>query len=69
MPDQPRPNYPFLGFVAGTLIRTWNGSVPFENIKPGDQIQTRPDDYEDNHEPENHEDDHTGEETRWWEWN
>lgn len=59
---------PVLGFVAGTPIRTPEGSKPIENIKPGDLIQTH-DDCEDNHEPEDHEDVTTSENTRWWEWN
>jgi hypothetical protein len=68
-PDQPRPIYPFLGFVAGTPIRTPDGSVPIESIKPGDLIQTHPDDSEDNHEPEDRDDDRTGEDARWCDWN
>jgi hypothetical protein len=44
MPDQPRPNYPILGFVAGTPLLTPSGHKPIEDIKPGDMIQTQPDD-------------------------
>ena len=39
------------------------------HIKPGDLIQTQSDDCEDNHDPEDHEDDRTDEDARWWEWN
>lgn len=69
MPDQPHPAAPITGFVAGTPILTPEGSKPIENIKPGDLIQTHAGDCEDNHEPEDHDDDHTGEGARWWEWN
>ncbi len=52
-------------FAVGTTIRTPEGSKPIEDVKPGDVIQTQPDDCEDNHEPEDHDDDHTGEDARW----
>jgi hypothetical protein len=69
MSDQSRPVYPFLGFIAGTPIQTAHGSVPIEELQPGDLIQTQPDDEHDNHDPEDHEDDHTGEDAHWREWN
>jgi hypothetical protein len=59
MPDQPRPSYPILGFVAGTSILTPSGHKPIEAIKPGDLIQTQPDD----DQAEAHD------EPRWWESN
>ncbi len=62
------PN-PIIGFAAGTPILTSSGSKPIESIKPGDLIQTQPDDCESDYEPEDHDDDHTGEDARWWEWN
>ncbi len=67
--DQPRRIYPFLGFVAGTPIRTPEGHTPIEELKPGDLIQSQPDDGQGDHQPEAHEDDHTGEDARWWDWN
>ncbi|MCI0702169.1 MAG: Hint domain-containing protein [Planctomycetia bacterium] len=67
--EQPRPSNPITGFVAGTPIRTWDGSVPIEQLQPGDLIQMPPDDCEDDHEEEVRDDDHTGEDARWWEWN
>src|SRR5207253_8659949 len=39
--DAPKP---IIGFVAGTPIRTPEGSKPFEDVKPGDLIVSRPDD-------------------------
>jgi hypothetical protein len=35
---------PIIGFVAGTKVMTARGSVPIEDIKPGDMIQVQPDD-------------------------
>lgn len=68
MPDHPRPNFPVIGFAAGTPILTPEGSKPIEDIRPGDLIQTQPDDCEDNHEEEC-DGDRTDEDERWWEWN
>ncbi len=67
MPDQPRPNFPILGFVAGTPLLTPEGFKRIENIKPGDLIQTHPDDQGDD-EPHVH-DDQGDDELRWWERN
>lgn len=64
--DTPKP---VLGFAAGTPIRTPEGSKLIEDVKPGDLIQSQPDDAPSDHEPEDHEDDHAGDDTRWWEWN
>jgi hypothetical protein len=64
MPDQPRPNFPILGFVAGTPILTADGPKRIEDIKPGDLIQTQPDDDHADDKPEAHHD-----EPRWWESN
>jgi hypothetical protein len=44
MPDQPRPNFPVIGFVGGTPLLTPSGVKRIEDIKPGDVIQTQPDD-------------------------
>lgn len=38
------PNFPILGFVAGTPILTARGLVPIEDLKPGDMLQVQPDD-------------------------
>jgi hypothetical protein len=40
-PEQP-DRKPILGFVAGTPILTPNGSVPIEQLRPGDSVQARP---------------------------
>jgi hypothetical protein len=69
MPDQPRPNFPILGFVAGTPLLTPEGVKRIEDIKPGDIIQSgpdgeQPDDDQGDHEPEPHDN-----EPRWWERN
>jgi hypothetical protein len=69
MPDQPRPTDPITGFAAKTPIRTHEGSTSIENVKPGDLILTPPDKGHGHQEPEDHDDDRTGEEDRWWEWN
>jgi len=61
--NQPDPKIPVFGFVAGTPILTPEGFNPIEAIKPGDLIQTQPDDRGDD-KPEAH--DH---ELRWWESN
>ena len=42
MTDQPNRR-PIIGFAAGTPIRTAGGSKPIEDVKPGDFIQTDPD--------------------------
>jgi hypothetical protein len=63
VPDQPRPNFPVLGFVAGTPLLTPSGHKRIEDLKPGDLIQTQPDDDQGEHEPEAHDD----EPPRWWE--
>jgi hypothetical protein len=63
MPDQPRPNFTLLGFAAGTPILTPDGLKRIEDIKPGDVIQTQPDDAQADREPgDNHA-------PRWWEHN
>jgi hypothetical protein len=64
MPEQPRPNFPILGFVAGTPLLTPEGHKPIDELKPGDLIQTQPDDGQGDDEPHAH--DH---EPRWWEGN
>ncbi len=61
MPDQPRPNFPVVGFVAGTPLLTPEGFKRMEDIKPGDVIQTQPDNDQG--------DDYDGDEPRWWERN
>jgi hypothetical protein len=63
MPDQPRPSFPILGFVAGTPILTAQGPVPIEDLKPGDLIETQPGDDQADDKPEAHD------EPRWWESN
>jgi intein/homing endonuclease len=71
MPDQPRPNHPILGFAAGTPLLTADGPKRIEDIKPGDLIQTQPDDDQGDHEPEAHGDDgdRLPQDPRWWERN
>ena len=49
-PDQPRPNYPIVGFVAGTPILTPEGSTPIEQLRPGDVIQSQPEDVSGDHD-------------------
>jgi len=56
VPDQPYPNYPIIGFVAGTPILTPAGHLPIEELRPGDVIRTRPD----NHLGDDELDDQTG---------
>lgn len=51
-PDQPRPNFPILGFVAGTPLLTPSGHKPVEHLRPGDFLQTQPDDDPGDHKPE-----------------
>ena len=46
------PNFPFVGFVAGTPILTSTGFKPIEDIKPGDMIQVQPDDDQGDDKPE-----------------
>jgi hypothetical protein len=33
------PNFPIVGFAAGTPLLMAQGPVPIEDIKPGDMIQ------------------------------
>jgi hypothetical protein len=42
MPDQPHPNFPVVGFVAGTPLLTPEGLKGLEDLKLGDLIQTQP---------------------------
>ena len=42
MPDQSCPDFPIIGFAAGTPIHTPGGSTPVEVVKPGDVVLTRP---------------------------
>jgi hypothetical protein len=62
--EKPMPNFPFIGFVAGTKIMTARGPVSIEDLKPGDMIQVQPadDQGDDKHEAQ---DDEPG----WWESN
>ena len=69
MPDQPRPNFPILGFAAGTPLLTADGPKRIEDLKPGDMIQMQPDDDQGDDEPHAHEDDDQGDELRWWDRN
>lgn len=62
MPDQPRPNFPIIGFAAGTPVLTPEGYKPIEDIKPGDFLQTRPDADQGDDKPDAHDD-----EPGWWE--
>jgi hypothetical protein len=62
------PNKPIIGFVAGTPLLTPEGVKPIEELRPGDLIETRPDDQDDEPEDVHDEDcncpDHN---SRWWE--
>ena len=66
MPDQPSANdirRQIIGFAAGTPLLTPKGYKPIEDVKPGNFIQTgpdeeQPDDRRDNPDP-----------PRWWERN
>ena len=61
------PNFPILGFVAGTPLLTADGPKRIEDIKPGDMIQGQPDDGQDD---EPHADDGQDDgELPWWECN
>jgi hypothetical protein len=62
IPDQPRPSYPFVGFVAGTLILTADGPKRIEDIKPGEVIHMQAD-HDQGDETRNADDG----EPRWWE--
>jgi hypothetical protein len=62
MPDKPHHDRPILGFVAGTPLLTPDGLKRIEDIKPGDLIQTQPDDDQGDEQPED-------DEPRWWERN
>lgn len=62
MPDQSRPNFPIVGFVAGTPILTPEGHKSIEDLKPGDMIETQPDGDQADDKPEADND-----EPRWWE--
>jgi hypothetical protein len=61
----PEPNRPapksIVCFVAGTPLLTPEGHKPIEDLKPGDFIQTQPDD--------DKADDEGPEPPRWWEHN
>jgi hypothetical protein len=43
-----RPHRPVRGFVAGTPLLMLSGYKPIEDLRPGDSIQTGPDDPEGN---------------------
>lgn len=53
---------PIIGFVAGTPLLTADGFKSIEEAKPGDIIQTQPDDDQDDDKPE-------ANEPGWWKWN
>jgi hypothetical protein len=62
------PNFPILGFAAGTPLLTADGLKRIEDIKPGDSLQARPD----GEQPDygQGDDEHDGPEPpRWWESN
>ncbi len=72
MPDQPRPNMPIIGFVAGTPLLTPAGHKPVEELRPGDFIQTQPGDGQGDGEPQDGHDegcDCPDHDPRWWEHN
>jgi hypothetical protein len=67
MPDRPRPNFPVVGFAAGTPLRTPEGCKPIEQFRPGDPTQTQPDGRGDG-APQAHEG-HDDDAPSWWERN
>jgi hypothetical protein len=69
MPDQSRRHFPILGIAAGTPLLTPEGHKPIEELRPGDVIQTQPDEDQGHDKPDAHDDGHAGDERRWWEEN
>lgn len=57
-PDQPRPNFPIPGFVAGTPLLSADGAVPIEKLRPDDHTEDDDTDCDcPDHNP------------GWWQWN
>jgi hypothetical protein len=71
MPDQPRPSFPIFGFAAGTSLLTADGPKHIEDVKPGDVLQTRPDDQGDGELQDAHDEgcDCPDQDPRWWQRN
>jgi hypothetical protein len=71
MPDQPRPNFPIIGFAAGTPSLTADGLKRIEDLKPGDSVQVQPDDKGDGGPEDVHDEgcDCPDHDPRWWEQN
>ena len=68
---KPHIHYPILGFVAGTPLLTSSGHKPIEQVRPGDLIQTQPDDQGDDAPQDVHDEDGDcpDHDPRWWDCN